>query len=464
MSVENKNVNNDPTQEKIKFILELFNSNKLIETKKEIEKQLIKYSKSSVLFNILGAVLAEQNKPQEALENYNKSIKINPNYSQAYNNLGVCLYKLGKIDEAIQGYRKAIEIQPKHAGAYNNLGAVFKELGKHKKSITCFQKAIEIQPKHADAYNNLGNVLQDLGELQKAINCYEKTIQINPNYVNAHYNLGTVFKQLGEHKKAISCFQKTNSIVSKEELLKYSYLLEGLEDYSKKLEKFIEEETCSRKIAAMAAYVSKKENIINIFPFCKDPLNFVSIKNLKNELTSTDDFSENLLERMEKIHSVWEPKPTTTKGGYQTLGNLFDGTDIEITKLKKIIEKQIIVYRKIYKHSEDYFIKKWPHKCKFSAWYVKLLKQGHQKSHLHARGWLSGVFYVRIPKLLNKYEGSIKFVLSGYDFPEDKNLPNLTHSPNDFDLVLFPSSLLHQTIPFNSHDERHSIAFDLIPK
>ena len=73
MSFDNKKVKNDPTQEKIKFILELFNSNKLIETKKEIEKLLIKYSKSSILFNILGAVLAEQNKPQEALENYNKS-------------------------------------------------------------------------------------------------------------------------------------------------------------------------------------------------------------------------------------------------------------------------------------------------------------------------------------------------------------------------------------------------------
>jgi len=395
---------------------------------------------------------------------YKEILKTKPNHFESVFYLGALLAQTKNFDKAKQLLQKAIEIQPKHADAHNNLGTAFKELGKHEKSITCFQKAIEIQPKHADAYNNLGNVLQDLGELQKAINCYEKTIQINPNYVNAHYNLGTVFKQLGEHKKAISCFQKTNSIVSKEELLKYSYLLEGLEDYSKKLEKFIEEETCSRKIAAMAAYVSKKENIINIYPFCKDPLNFVSIKNLKNELTSTDDFSENLLERMEKIHSVWEPKPTTTKGGYQTLGNLFDGTDIEITKLKKIIEKQIIVYRKIYKHSEDYFIKKWPHKCKFSAWYVKLLKQGHQKSHMHARGWLSGVFYVRIPKLLNKYEGSIKFVLSGYDFPEDKNLPNLTHSPNDFDLVLFPSSLLHQTIPFNSHDERHSIAFDLIPK
>ena len=81
----------DPTQEKIKFILELFNSKRLIEAKKEIDRQLIIYSKSSVLFNILGAVLAKQNKPQKALENYNKSIKINPNYPQVYNNLGVCL-------------------------------------------------------------------------------------------------------------------------------------------------------------------------------------------------------------------------------------------------------------------------------------------------------------------------------------------------------------------------------------
>ena len=50
----------DSTQEKIKFILELFNSKRLIEAKKEIDRQLIIYSKSSVLFNILGAVLAKK--------------------------------------------------------------------------------------------------------------------------------------------------------------------------------------------------------------------------------------------------------------------------------------------------------------------------------------------------------------------------------------------------------------------
>ena len=245
MSVENKNVNNNPTQEKIKFILELFNSNKLIETKKEIEKQLIKYSKSSVLFNILGAVLAEQNKPQEALENYNKSIKINPNYYQAYNNLGVCLHSLNKIDEAIQSYQKAIVIQPKNANAYNNLGAVFKEQGEREKSITCFQKAIVIQPKHADAYNNLGavfkqlkeykksiyyykeaiqikpssatysnlgNVFKGLGEYDKAINYQEQAIQINSRYADAYYNLATIFEKLSEFEKAIKYYLKVIDI------------------------------------------------------------------------------------------------------------------------------------------------------------------------------------------------------------------------------------------------------------
>ena len=406
----------------------------------------------------------QKNNLQVAEKLYREILKTNPNHANTRNNLGSVLKELGESQKAISCFQKAIEIQSNHAGAYYNLGIVFNELGELQKAISCFQKTIGIQSNHVDAYYNLGNAFRELEESKKAIGYYEKAIQINPNHTYAYNNLGNVFKDLGEHKKAISYFQKTNSIVSKEELLKYSYLLDGLEDYKKKLEKFIKKETCNRNVAAMAAYVSKKENIKNIYPFCKDPLNFVFINNLKNVSTLTDNFSENLLERLEKVHSVWEPKTTTTKRGYQTSSNLFNSTDIEILKLQKIIEKQIITYRKVYELSEDYFIKKWPRKYKFSAWYVKLLKQGHQKPHMHAQGWLSGVFYIKVPKLLNKYEGSIKFLLSSYDFPEDKNLPNLIHSPNDFDLVLFPSSLIHQTIPFNSLDGRHSIAFDLIPK
>ena len=49
MTVDKKLAQNDPTQEKIKFILELFNSNKLIDTKIEIVKELIAYPQSPCL-------------------------------------------------------------------------------------------------------------------------------------------------------------------------------------------------------------------------------------------------------------------------------------------------------------------------------------------------------------------------------------------------------------------------------
>jgi len=54
--------------------------------------------------------------------------------------------------------------------------------------------------------------------------------------------------------------------------------------------------------------------------------------------------------------------------------------------------------------------------------------------------------------------------LQGFDYPYDKNLPNLYYAPKPFDLILYPSSLFHYTVPFTSNEERHCIAFDLTPK
>jgi len=146
------------------------------------------------------------------------------------------------------------------------------------------------------------------------------------------------------------------------------------------------------------------------------------------------------------------------------MGNLFDRNDVEIIELKKIIEKQIVNYKETFKNNKDFFITKWPTENKFRGWHVKLCEQGHQKSHIHPAGWLSGVFYLKIPKILKGEEGSIKFTLYGYDYPNHENLPSLLHTPKVFDMALFPSSLFHRTIPFRSKEERQSIAFDIVPK
>jgi len=71
---------------------------------------------------------------------------------------------------------------------------------------------------------------------------------------------------------------------------------------------------------------------------------------------------------------------------------------------------------------------------------------------------------LKIPKTLKENQGAIKFTLTGYDYPFDKKLPSLVHIPKIFDIALFPSSLFHETIPFSSQEERHVIAFDIMPR
>ena len=208
MTIFDKKDQNDPPQKEIKFILELFKENKFTDAKKKIDKQIIKYPNSSILFNILGAILSEQEQLDEAVQNYEKAVKINPNYAQAYNNLGIALYKLKKINKAIDCYNKALNLKIDFAEAYNNIANAFRTLDRLKDALEHFKKAIKIKPNYADAYNNLGGTYEDLGDKKEALNNFQKAIKIKPDYAEVYDKLGMIFSDLSRFDEALSCYKK----------------------------------------------------------------------------------------------------------------------------------------------------------------------------------------------------------------------------------------------------------------
>ena len=492
--MDKKNLTTEET-----FVLAVQNQQKNnLQIAEKLYKETLKTNPNHVdAYNNLGVILLRSGKPQKAKSCCEKAIEINPNYESAHNNLGNALNLLGEHQKAKSCYEKAIEINPNYESAHNNLGNILNVLEEYQKAKSCYKKAIEINPNHVDSHNNFGTVLQKLGEYQKAKSCYEKAIEINPNYASAHYNLGAVFKQLGELQKAKNCYEKAIQIqpnyaeahnnlgnifrklkefqkaadyfvrsataLGNAQFLECTYLSNGVENYNKLLNTFAEKDPTNLRIAALAAYVSTKENIKNIYPFCKKPLDYFFSINLKDEFKFSDQFSNRLLKISEKLVSNWQLK-TIVKNGHQSTGNLLDNPVLEVAELKKKIEKQISIYRENYKNSDDYYISRWPTKSRLNGWYIKLKKQGQLKSHMHEEGWLSGVFYLKIPKPLKINEGSINLSLQGLDYPYDKSLPNFYYAPKPFDLILYPSSLFHYTVPFTSNDERHSIAFDVTPK
>ena len=154
-----------------------------------------------------------------------------------------------------------------------------------------------------------------------------------------------------------------------------------------------------------------------------------------------------------------------TKIGYQTLKgfNLFQTPSGKIAQLKSIIIRELDAYLLKFHNEMCSYIQKWPSTNNLMGWHVVLKKQGHQSPHIHPGGWLSGVIYLKVVPSLGKEEGAIEFSLNGEHYL-NINSPKSTYQPDPGDIVFFPSSLHHRTIPFTTDADRIIISFDLIPK
>ena len=77
----------------------------------------------------MGLVNKYLGKTKEAINCFDKSIKINPNFSQSYSTLGSIYTELGKSDLAKKNYFKAIDVDPKSFTAHYNLGNFYLQNG-----------------------------------------------------------------------------------------------------------------------------------------------------------------------------------------------------------------------------------------------------------------------------------------------------------------------------------------------
>jgi hypothetical protein len=90
---------------------------------------------------------------------------------------------------------------------------------------------------------------------------------------------------------------------------------------------------------------------------------------------------------------------------------------------------------------------------------------GELLPHIHETGWLSGSIYINVPPK-TKVDGGNLVVALGKDSDATNSREN---SQKVIDvatgsMVMFPASLMHHTIPFESDEERIVLAFDAVPK
>ena len=159
-----------------------------------------------------GNDLYAYNDYEKALEFYNKSVTIKPDYYQAWSNRGDTLNRLKRYKEAIESYDKAIAIKPDDAYAWHNRSFSLKNLKRYKEAIESFDKAIDIKPDFHQAWNNRGNSLRNLKRYKEAIESFDKAIDIKPDFAFAWANRGILLRNLKRYKESIESFDKVIAI------------------------------------------------------------------------------------------------------------------------------------------------------------------------------------------------------------------------------------------------------------
>ena len=183
---------------------QLHTSGRVKEAQKIYIKLLKIYKKDHLLLYFVGTTFLQLKKYDEAINNFEQSLKYNSFFPETYNNLGVALAEKKKYSLALNNYNIAINLKVDYADAYLNRGISFIKLLKYDEAIRDFNIVISKDPYNSKAYNSLGNAFKGLEKYDQAIASFEKAIKINKNYLEAISNKANVFETQKKFKDSLN--------------------------------------------------------------------------------------------------------------------------------------------------------------------------------------------------------------------------------------------------------------------
>jgi uncharacterized protein (TIGR02466 family) len=493
--------NKQPSQHEVQGVINLLNQGSHREVVKMAESLLANYPSAFILHNLLGisldalgshaeaidayrkAAQIQNNNPDlhfnlaialthagkldESIHSYRTAIRLNPHFFEAYGNLGTVLQKQGRLEEAVASYRKAISIHPDPLG-YFNLGTALRDEGKLEEAIHSYREAIKLYPNYADAYCNLGETYRDQGNMPEAIKFYQQALAINPDHPQANYDMAEFLYLAKKYDEAIPHFTRSQIDDWQERSMYCLYKAERFDEFKEKLDHIVKTTAHTAPfIATLSTHYAVNFGVEDPYNFCKNGFDFVYNEFIPELAEPNSPLLAELIHDIETTEIAARAQGML-HFGKQSAGNLFKRPETSFRTLGELVKKEFAKYREKFKDADCELIKSFPNPDNFeftSSWYVRMRQGGHIDQHIHEIGWISGAVYLKMPQ--NKkdpYEGGFEYGIHGDNYPQKhSNFPTGIVMPQAGQIVLFPSSLFHRTIPFSADEERICVAFDLKP-
>lgn len=173
--------------------------------------------------NKAGLSLALVGRLDEALEQFDAALRINPEYAEAHLNRAIVLNDLERFDEAREAFFRAAEADGKWGGelpseigtgialAHARLGDLYVDAGQPDRAVREYEEALGLRPTFLDIRSRLAEALLESGDASRAGGELETILEANPEFVSARIRYGVALQRLGDLEGAVREWREAES-------------------------------------------------------------------------------------------------------------------------------------------------------------------------------------------------------------------------------------------------------------
>jgi tetratricopeptide (TPR) repeat protein len=132
-----------------------------------------------------GVSYAAAGRMDEAAADFDRTIQLNPAYTNAYYNRAELRYRREDYMGAIEDYSQAIKLGPADAAMYNGRGHAFYRMERFGDALRDYGESIKLDPSNPDPLINRGDTHADLGQYGEAAADYRAAVKVAPENARA---------------------------------------------------------------------------------------------------------------------------------------------------------------------------------------------------------------------------------------------------------------------------------------
>jgi tetratricopeptide (TPR) repeat protein len=151
--------------------------------------------------------VADLQKPEKAVEKFEKATKSAPDDADSWYNLGLAYSKLERWKDAAAALTKATTLNAANSRAWYFLGQARTKAGDGAGAVTAYEKAIELGVVEAQA--DIGQAYYAAGKYDEAIEAYKAALKAEGAKKGPIYNqIGVAYLKKGDTANAVKWFER----------------------------------------------------------------------------------------------------------------------------------------------------------------------------------------------------------------------------------------------------------------